>query len=60
MKFKVLVPLTFNGKVWKKGEIIELDKKSPINELIKRKVIEVIKTSKKEADNNDKSGENQN
>ncbi|AEX84777.1 hypothetical protein XO10_00635 [Marinitoga sp. 1135] len=60
MKYKVLIPLTLDGKVWKKGEIVELDKNYPVGDLIKRKVIEAVKTSKKEADNNDKSGENKN
>ncbi|AJW76913.1 hypothetical protein X275_01330 [Marinitoga sp. 1197] len=60
MKYKVLVPLTLEGKVFKKGEIVELAKKHTVSDLIKRKVIEVVKISKKEADNNDKLGENQN
>ncbi|WP_129408082.1 hypothetical protein [Marinitoga lauensis] len=47
MKYKVLIPLTLDGKIAKKGEIIELDKKYPVNDLIKRKVIEVVKVSKK-------------
>lgn len=60
MKYKVLIPLTLDGKVWKKGEIMELDKNHPVSDLIKRKVIKIVKTSKEEDDNNDKSGENKN